>query len=110
MGVNHSCPDIFVAQQFLDCSDVVARLEQVRGERMAKCMAADMLDHAGLADGFLHGPLENGLVDMVATLLAGFRVFPPVFLWVRKALISGSPMSAGWRTLWKKMNRLIHPM
>jgi hypothetical protein len=27
------------------------------------------------------------------------------FLYRKKALISGSAISAGWRTLWKKMNR-----
>jgi len=48
---------------------------------MPEGVATDMLDHGGFADGFLYSPLQNGLMDVVAAFLAGFRVLPAAFLW-----------------------------
>ena len=41
--VNHRCPDVLVAEQFLDGPNVVSRRKQVRRERMAKCVGTDFL-------------------------------------------------------------------
>ena len=46
MGVDHGGADIGVAEQFLYGADVVACLEQVRGETMAKRVAANFLGDA----------------------------------------------------------------
>ena len=43
MGVNHRCGHILVAQQFLHCANVISILEQVRGERVPKCMTTRWL-------------------------------------------------------------------
>lgn len=40
MSINHCGFDVFVAEQFLDGSDVIAVLKQVGGERMPQGMAA----------------------------------------------------------------------
>lgn len=39
VGVDHGCFQILMAEKFLDGSDIVAVLEQVRGEGMAECVA-----------------------------------------------------------------------
>lgn len=43
MRVNHRCPDVLVAEQFLYGPDVVSRGQQVSRERMAKCVRTDRL-------------------------------------------------------------------
>ena len=43
MRVNHRCPDVLVAEQFLYGPDVVSRGQQVSRERMAKCVRTDLL-------------------------------------------------------------------
>lgn len=43
--VHHGGADVLMAEQFLDCPDVVTGLKEVRGERMPDCVAPGMLDH-----------------------------------------------------------------
>ena len=43
MGVDHSSLDILMAEQFLDGADIVAVLEQVRGEGMPEGVRCDRL-------------------------------------------------------------------
>jgi len=81
MSVDHRRLDVIVAQKFLDGSNVVAALEQVRSEGMAECMTAHVFDDSGFADRFFHGPLKDGLVNMVTSFLANLCVFPTVLLW-----------------------------
>jgi hypothetical protein len=92
MSIDHSRGHVFVAQEFLDGSNIIAALEQVRGKRMAEGVASDMLDNTGPAHSLLHGPLENGFMHMMAALLTGPGVLPAVLL--RKdplpALVGGS--------------------
>ena len=74
VGVDHGGRDILVAQELLDGADVVAVLEQVGGEAVAKRVWGDGLGDVGSSGGLAHGPLDQGLVDMVATGLAGSGV------------------------------------
>ena len=43
MGVNHGRPHIAVAQQFLNRSDIVIGLQQMRGKAVAKGVGRDAL-------------------------------------------------------------------
>ena len=70
MGVDHCRAHVFVPHKFLDGTDVVASLKQMRGERMPERMAADVLDDVGPSNGFLYGPLNNCLVGMVPSFFA----------------------------------------
>jgi hypothetical protein len=74
VGVDHGGRDILVAQQFLDGADVVAVLEQVGGEAVAKDVWDDGLGDVGSSGGLAHGPLDQSLVSMVATGLPGSGV------------------------------------
>src|SRR5438067_3711484 len=71
--VDHRRPHIAVAEELLYRPDVVAVLEQMRGERVPECMARCGLGEAHLADCPMHRPLDHGLVQMVAAPLAGDR-------------------------------------
>ena len=89
MGINHSRSYIFVPHQLLDGSDVIPGLKQIGGKRMSEGVAANALDYPGFANGFLYSPLGNGLVDVVAALLAGLDVLPSILL--GKDPLSASP-------------------
>jgi hypothetical protein len=60
VGIDHSCLDILVAQEFLDRSDVVAVGQKVSGEAVAQGMRCDMFVNAGFegssADRLLDHP------------------------------------------------------
>ena len=49
VGVDHGCLDVFVAEEFLDCPDVITGLEQVGGEGMTEGMTSDVFVDTGLA-------------------------------------------------------------
>ena len=55
MGVDRGRADVLLAQKLPDRSDVVAGVDQMRRKGTPEGETADMLDHPGLADGFLHG-------------------------------------------------------
>jgi hypothetical protein len=80
MRIDHGRLDILVAEEFLHGPDVVARLQQVRGEAVLEGVAGRMLWNAGLAHCGLHGPPDEGLIDMMAALLAGGRIPPALLL------------------------------
>jgi len=48
VGVNHGGADVAVAQEFLDCADVIAVLQHVRREGMPKGVAAGVFVDTGL--------------------------------------------------------------
>ena len=50
--VDHRRLHVGMAQQLLDRADVVARLQQVRGEAVPRRVAASPLNNAGLPDSF----------------------------------------------------------
>ena len=70
MGVDHSGLHVLVAEQLLYGADVVAGLEQVRGEAMAEGVGADGLGETGFAAGGPHGFLQRGFMGVVAPQLA----------------------------------------
>ena len=79
--VYHSRTHTLVSEQLLDRPDVVARFEQVRGERVPECVAAYVFRYPGPSHRLLHGSLQDRLVDVMPPLLAGLRVLPPLLLW-----------------------------
>ena len=78
MGVDHGGFDVFVAKEFLDGADVVAVLEEVGGETMAKGVGADTFLYFGFLGGFFDGFLEGSFVDVVTLDDAGVGVFGKV--------------------------------
>jgi hypothetical protein len=80
MSINHCGSDIPVSQKLLDCPDVVAGFEEVCRERMAERVAGRAGGQAGFDHSVADGSLDEGFINMVASLLAGLRVPPPVFL------------------------------
>ena len=59
-----------MSQQLLDGADVVPILQQVGREGMPKCMTGGGFRNPRSPNGFLHGPLQYALVEMVAAPLA----------------------------------------
>jgi hypothetical protein len=80
VGVDLGGLEVAVAEEFLDSADVVARLEEMGGEAVAKGVARSGLGEARPDDGFVDGSLEERLIDVVATLGLGPFVEPPAFL------------------------------
>jgi hypothetical protein len=54
-----------VPEQFLHRADVVARFQQMGRKRVPKSMTTGHLGKIGLADGSLHGPLQDQFVDVM---------------------------------------------
>jgi hypothetical protein len=71
VGVDHRGAEVFVAQELLDGSDVVAGFEQVGRERVPEGMASGWLVDAGSAHRLFHRALEDCFMDVVSTLLRG---------------------------------------
>lgn len=74
MGVDHRRPDVFVPQQFLDCSDVIMVFQQVGREAMAEGVARHALFKSSGACCGAHRFLQIALVKMMASYHAGARV------------------------------------
>ncbi len=66
MGVDHRGFDVVVAEQFLQRSDVVAILEQMRGETMSERVAGHFLLDVGSFGCGLHASLDLGRIDMMS--------------------------------------------
>ncbi len=78
--VDHRRPNVLVPKEFLHRANVVAVSQQVRGKRMAERVARDSLRQPGLSNRLLDGFLDEGLVNVVSSLLAGSRVHPAMLL------------------------------
>src|SRR5437016_3452619 len=72
VAVNHSCPYVVMPQEFLDCSDIVAGLQQVRGEAVTKAMACCGFGDSTTPDGLLHCLLHDRLMQMMPALYVQF--------------------------------------
>ena len=59
MGIDHSGFNVFVAEQFLHSSDIVAILEEVGGEGMPEGVGGDKFIYLGEAGGLLDGFLPK---------------------------------------------------
>jgi len=75
MRVEHGRADVLVAQQFLNGPDVIAVLEQMGGERVPERVAGSRFHQARPADGLLDGPLQDNLVEVVPSALAGISLY-----------------------------------
>jgi hypothetical protein len=65
-AIDHRGADVFVSEQLLHGSDVVAGFEQMSGEGVAEAVATRVLEHAGPKDSGFGGTLQVGLVRLVA--------------------------------------------
>ena len=125
MGVDHGVFYIAMAESFLNRTDVGSLFQKVRGERMAEGVAGRRFADPRCLHGCTHGALHKARIEMVPSLdvlswippASGLGKQPlpapfpgriPVFplqgahpssvaRWLRKALISASPMVRGWR-------------
>jgi len=65
MSINHRRIQVFMSKQFLECTHIIACLQQVCGKRMAQGMAPNMLDDTSLAYCFFEGSLQRALTGMI---------------------------------------------
>jgi hypothetical protein len=68
--VDLGCRHVAVIEEFLDRADIVAVLEEVRGE----AVAGGGLDDSGLKTGFTDRALKNRLMEMVSSTLSGHTI------------------------------------
>src|SRR5580692_10239083 len=74
VGVDHGRADVLVTEELLDRTNVVTALQQVGRERMTQSVRARGLRNPSGADGRTHGPLDHGLVQVVAAALADLAI------------------------------------
>ena len=74
MRVDHGRTDVFMTQQFLNRSYIVARFQQMGREGMAERMARGPFAQAGTGDGSGDRAADGAFVGMVATSLTGTRI------------------------------------
>jgi hypothetical protein len=77
--VDHGRVDAAVPQQLLDRPNVIAVLDEMRGERMSEGVAVDVAFHSSGARGLRHGPLNDSLVQVMATNEVGTRIGRQIF-------------------------------
>lgn len=80
MGVDHRHLDVAMPQQLLVRANVRAAFEQVCGKGVPECVAPGILDPTGPANGVLHHSLQNRLVNVMPSFLAGPGVLPSMLL------------------------------
>lgn len=68
VGIYHSGFQVGMAEQLLDRPDIVPVFQEVGRERMAETVAGGALFDARPGHGLRNSPLNNGRIDMVATL------------------------------------------
>ena len=74
MRIDHGGSHIFVSEEFLDSSDVVAVLEQVSGEAVTQGVAADPFGNSGFLRGVPDGTLQSGGIKMMASGVSTARI------------------------------------
>ena len=65
---------VLVTGQFLDCANVLPRIQQVRRKRMPQGVASGGLDDARLAARCSHDTLQPALVHVVTTQHTATRI------------------------------------
>src|SRR3972149_6734716 len=75
MSIDHCCFDILVSEEFLNCADVVAVLEQMGGKGMAKRVRRNVFVDFCAAGGFPDGFLNHCFMQMMTAGKAGPFVF-----------------------------------
>ena len=81
MGINHGGADIFVAQQFLDRSDIITICQQMGSEAVAKRMAGDEFLYPGHLRSFLDRFIQTALMNMMTSLYAAAWISGNRFSW-----------------------------
>ena len=107
VGVDHRRRDVAMAEQFLHRADVVAPLEQVRREGMAKAVTGHALVDSRCPCRIRDGPLDDGLVQVMpafASLLVapsprrGKDPLPQPLVWcLANSYALFGAMEARWR-------------
>ena len=81
MGINHGGTDVFVAQQFLNCTNIVSVLQEMGGEAVTKCMTADEFINPGHLRSFLDRFIQTALMNMMTPLDTASWVNGDGFSW-----------------------------
>jgi hypothetical protein len=79
--INHGCTDVFVAQQFLNCTNIVSVLQEMSGEAVTKCMTADEFINPGHLRSFLDRFIQTTLMNMMTSLYAASWINGNCFSW-----------------------------
>ena len=74
MGVNHGGRDVFVAEQLLNRTDVVAVFKQMRGEAVSEGMAACRFSDSGCSDCQFDRVLKVLFGDVMPPQIARARI------------------------------------
>ena len=80
MGVNHRNLDVLVTEKFLNCPDVVARFQELRGEGMTECVAGGPFGQIGPFHRAVDRLLDDRFVNVMVSLFARLWVFTAVLL------------------------------
>jgi hypothetical protein len=71
VGVNHRRLHISVSEEFLNCANIIAIFQQVRGERMPKHVTVGRPSQPDCARGLFDGSLEHRFVQMMPPVFTG---------------------------------------
>lgn len=74
MRVDHDGMHILMPKELLDCADVVAILQEVSCQGMAKRVATGRLGEPSLAGGFFDGLLQDGFMQGMSVRLTRHRM------------------------------------
>jgi len=85
MGVDHGGADVFVSQQLLHGADVVALLEEVSGEGVAKGVGGNPFGDPGRPGCLTDGLLDAAGVEVVAQEASAARIAAE--FWGRKEVL-----------------------
>jgi hypothetical protein len=72
MGIYHRGPYVAVAEQRLNCADIVIGLQEVCGETVAKCVGRDALGELCPPDSLVKRHLDVCFMKMIPPQLLGF--------------------------------------
>ncbi len=96
VGVHHRGAYIPVSEQLLNCPDVVAVFKQMRGKGVSEGVAGGPLDNPWFSHAFLDGALDGRFMNMMASLVAGLLIDPPM---VGGEHVLPAPFGGGVRVL-----------
>ena len=71
MGVDHGGLNVFMSQQFLHSTDIVAIFQQMGGKAVTQSMGAAGFGNSGISDGFFNSLLHGRWIEMVAVAVPG---------------------------------------
>ena len=98
MCINHGGGHIVVAEQFLDCSNIASRFQQMGGKRMAQGVNAHMLE-SGYLWAFISDDTEKIRLQSIGEAVATMNSLGAVFSGIRHEL--GNPLNSVKMTLRK---------